>query len=888
MSDVITRIKLETTQYDSKLRDAAKNLKEFTNTASMAGSDFNKFTQSSVAAAQAFGQVASGATNTKDKLKDLVGAYNDVARAYNKLTQEQQQSDFAKAMAGSLQQLQVRIREAKQELYSVGDAAKSVGSDFGDKMSGALSVFGGNLMTKGVTMAAGALQSLAAEIGDTIRQGIELAKQGEGIRIAFARLGRGDILDGLREATHGTVSDIELMKAAVKFQDFKLPLDQLGTMLAFAQQKAKDTGQSVDYMVDSIVTGLGRKSLMILDNLGLSAAEIKEKMKETGDMTTAVGAIIREQMSKAGDYVETAADRALQAQVSLQNKMEELGRQFAPLEEASNQLWTSMKISILDVVSGPLARLINGLSEAGRLTNNMNNMAGGNSNNETEKQLRFLRNTSPQNRKERFDKQVAIYNQRESDEWRKANYLRANGASSYLVEQAERNAKSWQMFRMNYIAGAKPLLGSQNQPTSVVDTTTNTGKGGGGKGTRTLSEAEKAAEDIAKAEKDYATALKNAGIKKSESLITGDEYDKQMLSAQQRLSEAYLKAYDVTGNEEYLNTFKDHAQSIRTQKETMDANTAAQKADELVIRQHEAAVKKLYEEEKKQAELARTWQTSNSQGIGNYIGKQQGALSTAIYGSSEYATIAGNLADATAYKELMQKAIQTGMNDIVVDSAPLWSRIINAEDIDDNDWQALVDKINEKLAEMELNPIEIDFSTGKVKEQSKEMTKDWNAAASAIQAVGSAMMQIEDPAAKVMGTIAQAIATIALTFAKSLEGTFTPWDWIASAAAGTATMISTISAIKSATAGSYATGGIVPGNNHNDGLIANVSSGELILNAAQQGNIASLLSDRGSQVGDSLSYVSGENIILGVNNTLMRKGKGEIVTTSMLRSKGIL
>ena len=54
----------------------------------------------------------------------------------------------------------------------------------------------------------------------------------------------------------------------------------------------------------------------------------------------AVGAIIRDQMAAAGDYVETAADRAAQANVSLQNKMEELGRKFAPVEEASNQLWT--------------------------------------------------------------------------------------------------------------------------------------------------------------------------------------------------------------------------------------------------------------------------------------------------------------------------------------------------------------------------------------------------------------------------------------------------------------------------------------------------------------------------------------------------------------------
>jgi len=211
-------------------------------------------------------------------------------------------------------------------------------------------------------------------MGDMVKQGIELAQQGEGIRIAFQRLGRGDILDGLREATHGTVTDLELMKAAVKFNDFKLPLEELGTMLAFAQQKAKDTGQSVDYMVDSIVTGLGRKSLMILDNLGLSATEIRDKMKETGDMTKAVGAIIREQMQKAGDYVETAADRATRANVALQNKMEELGRKFLPVKQASDDLWTSIKIGILDIIGGPLATLLNGLTRAGQLRNQLKNI----------------------------------------------------------------------------------------------------------------------------------------------------------------------------------------------------------------------------------------------------------------------------------------------------------------------------------------------------------------------------------------------------------------------------------------------------------------------------------------------------------------------------------
>ena len=394
MADVITRFKLETTQYDSKLRDASKGLAEYTRKATLAGNEFGKFTQKNIEAARALGTITPSATNAKDKVKELVGAFNDAAKAYNALTKEQQQSDFGKAMAESISQLNVKIKEAKQELYGMDDAMKKAGSGgglfagLGDKMSGALQVFAGNMLTK----AAGAVANLGSEMYGMVQQGIELAKQGEGIRIAFERLGRGDILDGLRQATHGTVTDLELMKAAVKFNDFKLPVEELGTMLAFAQQKAKDTGQSVDYMVDSIVTGLGRKSLMILDNLGLSASEVKDRMAETGDMTKAVGDIIREQMAKAGDYVETAADRAAQANVSLQNKMEELGRKFAPVEEASSQLWTSMKIGILDIIGGPLATLLNQLTEAGRLKNMLNNLNGepGSGNTKVDQQVKKL------------------------------------------------------------------------------------------------------------------------------------------------------------------------------------------------------------------------------------------------------------------------------------------------------------------------------------------------------------------------------------------------------------------------------------------------------------------------------------------------------------------
>lgn len=156
----------------------------------------------------------------------------------------------------------------------------------------------------------------------------------------------------------------------------------------------------------------------------------------------------------------------------------------------------------------------------------------------------------------------------------------------------------------------------------------------------------------------------------------------------------------------------------------------------------------------------------------------------------------------------------------------------------------------------------------------------WGEALNSIGGLSSALAAIEDPAVKVLGIIAEAIATVALTFAKSLKGTISPWDWIAGAAAGTATMISTIVAIKSATAGSFANGGIVPGNSYSgDRLTANVNSGELILSASQQNVLASRLQNNSHQNLRLTATIKGTDIQLALNNTARMQRRGTYVTT---------
>ena len=170
---------------------------------------------------------------------------------------------------------------------------------------------------------------------------------------------------------------------------------------------------------------------------------------------------------------------------------------------------------------------------------------------------------------------------------------------------------------------------------------------------------------------------------------------------------------------------------------------------------------------------------------------------------------------------------------------------------------------------------------GENKAGAKGTKESWKDAAAAMESVGSALASIEDPSAKIAGLIGQAIANIALGFAQATasDSKLGVFGWIAAIAGGMATMLSTISAIHSATG--YAQGGIIPGNNYSgDTQWARVNSGELILNRSQQANLANQLSE-GSPFRNMVltATLSGEDLRLAINRNGKRTGRGEIVTT---------
>lgn len=241
-----------------------------------------------------------------------------------------------------LQEVSSRMAELKQNAKSFGELAAS------DQANGMLY---GNMMTKAAELFGSYAQGFKDSVKELIDGGLEMAETADGVTKAFKDMDQPDLLENLRKATKNTVNDVQLMTAAVQAKDFRIPLEDLGKYLQFAQLKAQQTGQSVDYMTNSIVTGLGRKSPLILDNLGISAAEISEKTKETGDFMKAVAEIVDTQLAEAGDTYISAADRVAQKTVELQNAQKALGDEILPLKEQWDDAYADMQLNTISLIS---------------------------------------------------------------------------------------------------------------------------------------------------------------------------------------------------------------------------------------------------------------------------------------------------------------------------------------------------------------------------------------------------------------------------------------------------------------------------------------------------------------------------------------------------------
>lgn len=134
----------------------------------------------------------------------------------------------------------------------------------------------------------------------------------------------------------------------------------------------------------------------------------------------------------------------------------------------------------------------------------------------------------------------------------------------------------------------------------------------------------------------------------------------------------------------------------------------------------------------------------------------------------------------------------------------------------------------------------------------------------------------DDAGVKTMSIIAQAVATMALSFANALKNCGSWYEWLVFGVTGMVQLASMVSQIKQLTAGGYAEGGIIPGNSFaGDKVMAMVNSGEMVLNTHQQKNLFDVLNGiTGTGIASSKVELTGK--IRGKDLLLVQKNYNTI------------
>lgn len=491
-----------------------------------------------------------------------------------------------------------------------------------------------------------------------------------------------------------------------------------------------------------------------------------------------------------------------------------------------------------------------------------------------------------------------------------------------------------------------PVSPRQQQPTQP---TTNPPTNPDPNKTKGTTPVQQAQDLVDKALLDYQASIKKAQLEMESGLKSDADVQRTTLAAQEKLYDAYGKAYATYADPKFKEAQDAAAAEIVRLGGEVKTATEQQKKVEQAARELEAAQKKLaeaqrslsaaresgnlkdiYAAEKKvtaaQEDVTRleTIKVNVEEGEVNLpdipkddqtihvnieattdnvsaaIAKMKEDLGGMQVGSLAFNMEQENLVDMTTLQTIIGEQLKNGLQIDPTISQDLFSQILNGDNIDDSVWEDLVEKINEKLKDINIEPISINFDTGSL-QGNKQLEKDakntasaWQSATAAINSAGSALQNLEDPGAKVAGIVAQAVANIALGFAQAAaspaSGAAGVFGWIAAATAGLATMVATIASIKSATAGSYARGGIVDGAGggfvggtaYSGDNIGNVrlDAGELVLNRAQQSTLAGELEGNAALANLKLdTIITGEDIRVVLSRNSRRRGYGEYVTT---------
>jgi len=165
------------------------------------------------------------------------------------------------------------------------------------------------------------------------------------------------MLSKMKEMSKGTISEMDLMTQANQAMLLGVPVDKFADLLKIARSAAKATGQDIGFMLQSLVTGLGRGSKLILDNAGIVIDTAKsyetyaaaigttaDKLSDAEKKQAFMNAAIKKGLENvaaagSGSGGLSITDLWSKAKASIEDASTTIGKDFIPITKSALR-WT--------------------------------------------------------------------------------------------------------------------------------------------------------------------------------------------------------------------------------------------------------------------------------------------------------------------------------------------------------------------------------------------------------------------------------------------------------------------------------------------------------------------------------------------------------------------
>ena len=158
MAESILKLRVDSQEYDSKIKRAAEGLQQYAEGCRKAGGTLTQLDDGVLEFTRSLGNMETVSRSARGSVSEMTKAFTELSVQYNKLTDEEKNSPFGKALAQSLDTLKGRIQDGNAELKNISGSLNDTGG-FLDQLSSkfTINIDALKLFNAGVTAAKAAL-----------------------------------------------------------------------------------------------------------------------------------------------------------------------------------------------------------------------------------------------------------------------------------------------------------------------------------------------------------------------------------------------------------------------------------------------------------------------------------------------------------------------------------------------------------------------------------------------------------------------------------------------------------------------------------------------------------------------------------------------------------